>query len=144
MVFALITNRTRSCILDYGEVISLKTFEARIHEQDKEKSFTLIGLVGFLDAHTLGDFEKTVDDCLNEGWKNIILDLSGLKYISSAGIGSLMQLTRRIEKEGNDFVLLKPTEKVLDIFGILGFNTIFNIVQSKDEAIKNLKPIPTE
>jgi anti-sigma B factor antagonist len=63
----------------------------------------------------------------------MVIDLKGLNYISSAGIGALMALTQQLRRESGDIVLLQPNEKVFKILDLLGFTKIFNVAHSENE-----------
>lgn len=119
----------------------MKTFDLILREHNSKRSFVFLEIIGYLDAHTIEQFENLCEDLLNQGWTNVILDLKGLTYISSAGIGALMRLAHKLRERDGDLILLKPSEKVFNIFNLLGFTKIFKIVESKDEAVDILNPI---
>ncbi|NUP90830.1 MAG: STAS domain-containing protein [Candidatus Sumerlaeia bacterium] len=112
----------------------MKTFEVENRALDSAAGVVVVGLSGYLDAHTVADFDKHTDDLLGAGTNKIVLDLQGLSYISSAGIGALMGLSQRLKKHGGDLVLLQPTAKVYKILDLLGFTRIFHLCTSEDEA----------
>ena len=85
------------------------------------------------------EFEKAVNAAIDGGVRQVVLDISGLSYISSAGIGAMMGLTRKLSQGGGDMVLLSPTPKVLAILEGLGFTKIFKIASSEDDARDKLK-----
>ena len=70
------------------------SFESRQVESDGDVS--VFDLRGYIDAHTVIEFEKAVHSAIEAGVRRIILDISGLSYISSAGIGAMGGLSRRI------------------------------------------------
>lgn len=100
-------------------------------------------LHGYIDAHTVIEFEKAVNAEIASGLHNIILDISGLSYISSAGIGAMMGIARKLSQLGGDLVLLNPTQKVFMILEGLGFTKIFKIAENEEEAVEKLKKTPT-
>jgi anti-anti-sigma factor len=69
----------------------------------------------------------------------MILDLSRLTYISSAGISALMGLTRRMREQDGELYLLKPTDKVYRVFRTLGFTNIFRIINDEAEMKSNAR-----
>lgn len=103
---------------------------------------TIFDLRGYIDAHTVIEFEKAVNVVIEGGGKSIILDISGLSYISSAGIGAMMGLTRRLSQRGGDLVLLNPTQKVFAILDGLGFTKIFKIATGEAEALDKIGSQP--
>ena len=93
---------------------------------------------GFLDAHTVITFEKTMEDFLARDFRKVIVDLGGLSYISSAGIGALMVLLQQLRRRQGDMVILQPSPKVFKILDLLGFTKIFHIAQDRDAAFQTL------
>lgn len=108
-----------------------------------ESGCKIFELRGYIDAHTVIEFEKAVNAEIGNGFHCLILDISGLSYISSAGIGAMMGLARRLSQLGGDLVLLNPTQKVFMILEGLGFTKIFKIAENADEAVQKLKKTPT-
>lgn len=94
---------------------------------------------GFLDAHTVVPFEKTMDDLLARQFNRVIIDMSGLNYMSSAGIGALMVLLQQLRHRDGEMVLLQPSPKVHKILELLGFTRIFQIREDRDEALELLR-----
>ena len=111
----------------------MKTFDLNVRVEAREKNYSIIELAGFLDAHTVNTFEAHLDEILQEGPNRIVIDMSQLIYISSAGIGTLMALTQRLRKGMGDMVLLQPNDKVYKILDLLGFTKIFNVALKEEE-----------
>lgn len=110
----------------------MKNYELLIHDKNTDDATQKVEVVGCLDSHTVVEFEKTMQSVLTPPPNHLVLDLSKLTYISSAGISALMGLTHRLRKDHSELILLKPSEKVYRVFRTLGFTSIFKIVE--DEA----------
>lgn len=95
-------------------------------------------LRGFIDAHTVIEFEKAVHEVMEGGIDRVILEMSALNYVSSAGIGAMMALARKLSQQGGDLVLLSPTQKVYTILEGLGFTKIFKIAYTEKEALEKI------
>jgi anti-sigma B factor antagonist len=93
-----------------------------------------VRITGFLDAHTVMTFEKEMEELVQRGYAKFLIDLSGLTYISSAGIGALMVLLQQLRRREGDMVILQPSPKVYKIFDLLGFTRIFQIREDREEA----------
>ena len=65
----------------------MKSFEVATRALGGAEGVKVIALSGYLDAHTVGDFDKHTDELIAAGTSKLVLDLQGLNYISSAGIG---------------------------------------------------------
>lgn len=94
---------------------------------------------GFLDAHTFEQLEKTIDDLFENGTFRIIVDLSGLDYISSAGAGVFIGAIGKAQENEGNIVLMRPTSNVKEVFDLLGLSQIFLFRNSREEAIRALK-----
>lgn len=105
----------------------MEGFSIETLDENEKASEIKLMIRGFLDAHTVGHFERSLNDARKRNYKTIILDFSSLNYISSAGIGSLMNYTKMMKDSGGELIIYRPTDKVYRIFDLLGFSMIFNI-----------------
>ena len=79
---------------------------------------------------------EVVNELLAEGWKKILLNLSGVQVVDSAGIGELVACHKRAVEKGGAIKILKPNEKLLDLFTITKLIEIFDIFKDEKEALK--------
>lgn len=75
-------------------------------------------------------------DILDEGYNSVILDMAGVNYASSMGIGAITELLKNVSKKGGKLILLDIQPKVLDVFSLLGFTSFLTIANSLDDAVK--------
>lgn len=92
-------------------------------------------LVGYLDAHTAPDFEKAIQDRMESGHYKLVADCSGLTYISSAGLGVFMSFIEELRDAGGDLKLCSIAPKVYQVFEVLGFPSLFEILENRDLAV---------
>ena len=118
----------------------MKAFSFASREAANKPSCVIYDLKGYIDAHTVIEFEKAIYSAIDTGIKCIILDISGLSYVSSAGIGAMMGLARKLGQSGGDLVLLNPSPKVFAILDGLGFTRIFKIASDEDAALELIQP----
>jgi anti-sigma B factor antagonist len=82
----------------------------------KDKSIILkIDIKGSLDANTCQEFNFIINTIINGGAKKIILDIDGLQYIDSTGIGSLITVAKKIRKENGDLAVTRYTSQIMAI-----------------------------
>ena len=86
---------------------------------------TVIELVGRLDTTTAPALEKTIGESIADV-KNLVLDLKGLEYLSSAGLRVLLATQKRMQKQGT-MTLRNVCEVVMEVFEITGFSDILTI-----------------
>jgi len=76
---------------------------------------------------------------LEEGKKRILLNLSGISYIDSSGIGELVSSYTAINKEGGQLKLLNLTQKIQDLLTITKLLTVFDVYESEADALNSFK-----
>ena len=76
---------------------------------------------------------------LEEGKKKILLNLGGVGYIDSSGIGELVSSFTAINKEQGQLKLLKLTQKLRDLLAITKLLTVFDDYDDEQEALNSYK-----
>jgi len=111
----------------------VKTFDIKVQKEAVPEGWVRVDLSGFLDAHTVREFDASKAELLRSASCNILLVLEKLNYISSAGVASLMGLMQKLRGGKGRLVLLRPSDKVFHVLKTLGFTNIFQIVQDDSE-----------
>jgi len=100
------------------------------------------GDVAILDMSgkvTIGEgsvaLRNTIRRLLGEGKKNILLNLSGVGYVDSSGIGELVSSFTAVNKEGGQLKLLNLTQKIQDLLAITKLLTVFDTYENESEAL---------
>ena len=91
----------------------------------KNEAETTIELVGRLDTTTAPALDKTINEDIGDT-KNLVLDVKGMEYISSAGLRVLLAAQKKMQKIGT----MKVTgvcEEVMEVFEMTGFADILTI-----------------
>ena len=94
-------------------------------EIKKNSKETIIEIVGRLDTITAPALDKTINEDIGET-KNLVLDVKGMEYISSAGLRVLLAAQKKMQKIGS----MKVTgvcEEVMEVFEMTGFADILVI-----------------
>ncbi|MBL0745212.1 STAS domain-containing protein [Chryseolinea lacunae] len=79
---------------------------------------------------------EAVTDAIQQKVLNCIVDISGLRYINSSGIGVLITILTKFRNKGGEVSLMRPSESVQKLLVITKLNAIFHIVQNEEEIIK--------
>lgn len=98
-------------------------------------SVSVLNIKGFLDAHTAPEFERAIKELMDAGRFNIVVDLDGLQYISSAGLGVFMGFVEEIRSKGGDLKICSANPKVFKVFDLLGFPSLYEFYESTEEAV---------
>lgn len=96
---------------------------------------SIIYLNGFLDAHTAPVLENDFSNLIEKGKYFIVVNFKDLSYISSAGLGVFMAFIEKIRDNGGDIKLCCMSEKVYNIFDLLGFPLLYEIFKTEEEAV---------
>ena len=102
---------------------------------------TVISPRGFINAHTVRQFEQALAGALADGHQKILINGSGLAYIASAGLGVIMGLIEEVRSRGGDIRLAELNETVRNIFEVLGFNHLCRVLSSEREGLESYQPI---
>ena len=100
-----------------------------------EKGIMWVRLSGNLDAHTFEQVQEVVSDAFAKGKKKILLDMSDVPYMSSAGAGVLIGSLSEADNAGGKLVIYGLRESVLQVFNTLGITEMFTLTTSREAAI---------
>ena len=95
-----------------------------------------ISLEGHLDATTSVEADNDFTQIIESGKSKLLVDLSELSYISSAGLRVLLVAAKQLQQKAGKIVLCSMTPSVKEVFEISGFSSIFKIVPTVDEALE--------
>ena len=93
--------------------------------EQKNAEEAIIEIAGRLDTTTAPALDKTINEDI-EGVKDLVLDLNGLEYISSAGLRVLLSAQKKMQKIGS-MKVKNVCEEVMDVFEMTGFADILVI-----------------
>jgi anti-sigma B factor antagonist len=95
----------------------------------------VIELNGELDAHTAPQLEESIRELIDLQRFKIIVNCTHLEYISSAGLGVFMAYIEDVRSLGGDIKLTNLKPKVYNVFDLLGFPTLYDILEREEEAV---------
>lgn len=104
-------------------------------DRNSEDDITLLKVGGEVDASSSIELDEEMSAAAVPGAK-LVIDLSELEYISSAGLGVFMSYISDLEEKKMTMILFGMKEKVFQVFQILGLDQLLTIVDNKEEAIK--------
>ena len=80
----------------------------------------MLALSGELDVITAPDLARQLDELAAEACPRVLLELSGLTFVDSAGVSVLVKAKHEAEANGRRLTLRDPTEQVRQVFSIVG------------------------
>jgi anti-anti-sigma factor len=99
------------------------------------KRVSLVTVTGRVDSSTAPDFEKTLQSLIHSNRSQIVLDLAGVDYMSSAGIRGMVNSLKAAKSGGGDVRLAQPSTRVRDVVELAGLTSIFTIYDDITEAV---------
>lgn len=103
------------------------------------KDSCIFYLNGFVDTYNSNFLQTQVHRLIEYGFVHIIFECSNLNYISSTGVGSFTEFTKRLQEKNGNFVIVNPQPKVVEVFKLLGFYGFFTFKETVQQAIAYIK-----
>lgn len=108
-------------------------------EHEEKQGVIVFRLRGdFISEPDQLSFQQKVRDLVRVGKTRIIVDLHGVQYINSCGIGSLVGALTTLRRSGGDILLAETTREVQTVFETAQLQLIFTFHRSVDDALREL------
>lgn len=102
-------------------------FEFSITQPDAQATGTIVKIAGELDSSAAPTFSEGVEPLMALSDKNIIIDMTDLEYISSAGLRILMTLAKQAAAHNGSVKIVGIKVEILDILQLTGLDKVFLI-----------------
>ena len=86
-------------------------------------------IVGRLDHNHTSALAGAVDTALHDGRNYLILDLSGVEYMNSAGLRVLVQVYKEVQRTSGALVVANPSPQVMRLMNLVGLDSVLTIHQ---------------
>lgn len=96
-------------------------------------NFQVIGLKGELGLYAVPEANRWMETALNKAGASIALDLSGLEFIDSSGIASIVHWRKQVVSSGGNFVLLAVPGNLRRVFELGRLNQRIQFLESEAE-----------
>ena len=103
-------------------------------EQLDDKSY-LIALAGEVDLYTAPEFKQQLLEVIDQGGRDVIVDLTDTTFIDSTTLGVLVGGVKRLRPVGGSLALVCSDQNILKIFEITGLDRVFTIHPTRDAAV---------
>lgn len=112
-----------------------------INEYSAAPGRTVIAVSGEIDVYTAPRLRETLISLVDAGNYRLIVDLEGVEFLDSTGLGVLVGGLKRVRAHDGAIDLVCTQGRILRIFRITGLSKVFNIYDSVDEALaSHVKP----
>jgi anti-sigma B factor antagonist len=109
--------------------------ELKTHEDGPITIVTVTGDLVIGDAETT--FKKTVTRLLEEGRVNLLVDLSGVGFLDSSGLGALVRALTNAQKEGGQTKLLHAGPQIRKLLQMTKLDSVFEIHEDLEAAVSS-------
>jgi anti-sigma B factor antagonist len=109
---------------------------AVIKNVDRTGAGAVVRLTGEIDLHQSPDFHQALVSECDLKPARLVIEMSGVDYIDSSGVGSLVEIYRRVKKSGGKLILVAPGPRVASVLEITKLDKFFTIAASEEEALK--------
>ena len=101
----------------------------------RQSRSNVLPLKGEIDLHVSPSITASLNEVIEKKPKRVVVDLSDVSYIDSAGLAALIQAMQKVEGYGGKFMLAGLQETVRSIFEISRLDQVFQIFPDADAAL---------
>jgi golgi phosphoprotein 3 len=109
--------------------------------EERRGNTTILKLQGRLDTASVHDADQSLTATIDKGARQLVLDMSGLEYVSSAGLRLLLTTAKRLQQSQGRMVLAAPSDQAGQILEMAGFSNIISVFAATDEAVGSFEPV---
>jgi len=107
-----------------------------IQTEETPAGFVICRPVGELDAFTVSQFRQSLADLASS--KRLVIDMSGIPFVDSAGLGALIGGIRRTRELGGDVSVACDRPTLVRLLRTTGFDRIVSVTETVEEAMASL------
>jgi len=96
---------------------------------------TLIEVSGRVDSLSATKLGETLNEQIDAGHIQLVIDLSNVEYISSAGLREIVSAAKKVRASGGDLRIASPSQRVRDVLELAGLLELFQIFPTQVEAV---------
>lgn len=104
----------------------------------KQANYTLLELIGRIDAANAPDLEGKVVSLIDGGATSMVLDFAQLEYVSSAGLRVFLLAAKKLKRANGKLALAAVPDNIKHVFDLAGFTRMFTFFPTREEAIQGV------
>jgi anti-sigma B factor antagonist len=93
---------------------------------------------GEVDVYSAPSLKESIMDLLDSGANTVVVDLTGVAFLDSTGLGALVEARTATAGAGGALPLVCNQERIIKLFTITGLDEVFAIHSTVDEAVASL------
>jgi len=106
--------------------------------RDAKEKYQLFRLAGLLDAFSEPTFRKVLGKYIDDGPPHVVLDLSGIDFVDSSGLGALVQLVKQAQTAGGSLQIV-TNPRVTQTVKLVRLEKFLSLRPTVDDALENVK-----
>jgi anti-sigma B factor antagonist len=110
--------------------------DLNIVEADAPNGIGVLRLTGRLEARAAQDLLRRCRELKTGGRARIVLNLAGVTFVASSGIGTLLALTEELKESGGSMEIAAPSEAVSSVVDLLNLTEFLAIHDTESKAMK--------
>lgn len=103
--------------------------------QQSHKRVEVLTIDGRVDSSNASQLDDKLKSLIDDGKVNLVLELSGVAYMSSAGLRAIVAALRETNKKRGDVRLASVSERVSDVLSLAGLDSLFDLFDDTASAI---------
>lgn len=100
----------------------------------------VLGIAGEIDYSVKEKFENALRSAVDGVHSPLVLDLTDVRYMDSTGLNALARAKARMTARGDSLFIVLPQQHLQKVFAIVGFDKIFRIHETLDDAVAAAQP----
>ena len=105
-------------------------------KEEAKGDILVLRISGRLDAVSSPNAERKVFDYINKGQQKLLIDFSGVDYLSSAGMRMLLSVSKKLKTLTGKLILCSVTLNVMDVLKMSGFDHVLEIAMTEEDGLR--------
>ena len=101
--------------------------------------WTVVNVYGELDVATAPQLRELLIDLVGDGANRLVLDLDGVDFLDSTGLGTIISALKRARTHGGDIRLVCTQPRIKRLFEITGLDKVVPIHETRTEAVETIE-----
>lgn len=101
-----------------------------------KERFSLVHVIGDIGEEDLERIGETIDRLMNKGYRNVVLDLTGVEYMHAKGVGTLVNHWERVRFKRGDLRIVGLNSRLVHLFKSMGVDSILQVYKNLAELIE--------
>jgi anti-anti-sigma factor len=98
----------------------------------------VIRIEGRIDASTAPQFEAKVNEYIEAGRRQLVVEMDGTDFLSSAGVRALISAQKNLKPKGGRLAISQPSQRVMEVIDLAGMRPLFPIYDNTEAAVGDM------